>query len=222
MRKYLALIILILPWILRRYIYQAHFKYEIHSQAYIGFSWIYPDKLYLKKNARIGHLNICKNIAKVKMMEHSIIGSLNWITGFPLGTKSKHFNNEINRMPALILEKHSAITGRHLIDCTNTITIGAFTTVAGSRSQLLTHSIDIIQSKQTSSPISIGKYCFIGTNSVIVKGSVIPHYSVFGAMSLINKKYDETYCLYGGIPAKKIKLISKDSKYFLRKNGFID
>ncbi len=222
MRKFIALIILVLPWIVRRQIYRLIFKYDIHTEAYIGFSWVYPDNLVLESGARIGHLSVCKNIASVEMGKDSIIGSLNWITGFPYGTDSLHFKSDINRFPALILKQHSAITGRHMIDCTDTITIGEFTTVAGIRSQLLTHSINLEKSRQEAMPIKIGKYCFIGTNTVILKGSEVPDYSVVGAMSLVNKKLDEEYLLYGGVPIKKIKSLSKEQLYFNRKIGYIN
>jgi len=221
MKKYFSLVILCFPWFVRKWLYEVIFNYEIDDNAYIGFSWIYPEKLYMERGARIGHLTICKSIEKLEMGSKSTIGALNWITGFPRGIKSKHFDSELNRSPALIIKCHSAITGRHLIDCTNTITIGKFTTIAGIRSQLLTHSINLMESKQESSPINIGDYCFVGTNTVVLKGSALPDYSVFGAMSLINKEYKNSYCLYGGVPAVEIKSLPKNYKYFIRKKGFI-
>src|SRR3712207_7972137 len=42
------------------------------------------------------------------------------------------------------------------------------------RSQFLTHSIDLLENVQRSRPIKIGKFCFVGTNSVILGGSVLP------------------------------------------------
>jgi hypothetical protein len=220
MKKYIALIILIFPWSIRKKIYQFIFKYQIHSDAYIGLSWIYPDKLILHEKSKIGHLNICKNIDLIELNIHGSIGSLNLITGFPLKS-IKHFSTEYDRKPQLILKEHAAITNRHYIDCTNKVIIGKFTTVAGIRSQLLTHSVNIGTSRQESSIIEIGDYCFVGTSCVILKGTKIPNYCILGAMSLGNKHFTEPYVLYGGIPAKKIQSLDKHLEYFKREQGFI-
>jgi carbonic anhydrase/acetyltransferase-like protein (isoleucine patch superfamily) len=155
----------------------------------------------MEANTSIGDLTICKNIALLHMREHSLIGRGNWITGFPLGP-SPHFASETDRRPELIIGEHSAITHRHLIDCTNSITIGRFTTFAGFQSQMLTHSIDVEHSRQASAPIRIGDYCFVGTNSVLLGGSALPDYSVLGAKSLLNKAFTETHHLYGGVPGE--------------------
>jgi acetyltransferase-like isoleucine patch superfamily enzyme len=214
--------ILIFPWTIRRLIYRKFFNYKLDSASYIGLSWIYPNELILGKNSSIGSLTVCKNIDRVQLGNDCSIGSLNWITGFPSNLKhTGHFAKEANRIPALIMKDHSAITSRHLIDCTNTIIIGEYTTIAGIRSQILTHSINIHGACQESNEITIGKYCFIGTASVILKGSIIPDYSVVGAMSLVNKKFEESYCLYGGVPARKIKPMQKNCAYYERNEGYI-
>jgi acetyltransferase-like isoleucine patch superfamily enzyme len=117
--------------------------------------------------------------------------------------------------------KHSSITKNHHIDCTNLIQIGDFVTVAGYSSQLLTHSINIELNIQDSNPIMIGDYCFVGTSSTILGGSVLPGYSVLGANSLLNKPFVNPYRLYGGNPAKEIKALGHDFKYFTRESGFV-
>ena len=222
MRKLIALGILLFPWKIRRLIYRNYFKYEIDDSSYIGFSWLFPESLILCNEAKIGHLNYCKNIRLLKVGEYSILGSLNWITGFPIiPNYTGHFSKEESRTPELVLDEHSAITSRHFIDCTNSVRIGSFSTVAGIRSQLLTHSIDIYESKQVSNRIEIGRYCFIGSSSIILKGTKIPDYSVLGSMSLANKQYPEKFALYAGVPAKKIKNLPESTKYFSRKTGFI-
>jgi len=108
-----------------------------------------------------------------------------------------------------------------LIDCTARVRIGAFATVAGFRSQLITHSIDLEAGRQSSEPIDIGEYCFVGTDSVILGGSVLPHHSVLGAKSLLNKKWEAPFHLYAGIPAEPLKELSQEMKYFRRTEGFV-
>lgn len=52
--------------------------------------------------------------------------------------------------------------------------------------------------------IVIGNDCWIGANSVILKGVTIPDGCVIAAGSVVSKSLDEPYAIYGGIPAKKI------------------
>ncbi len=211
---------LLLPWALRRAFLEKQFGFTIHPSSRIGFAWILPERLIMEANTAIGHLTLCKNIAVLHLHEHASIGRGNWITGFPLGP-SRHFAGETERRPQLILGVHSAITNRHFIDCTNSVTIGKFTTFAGFQSQVLTHTIDLAQNRQTSAPVFIGDYCFVGTNCVLLGGSALPDFCVLGAKSLLNKSFTEAYNLYGGVPARAIQKLSPDLAYFNRSEGFV-
>jgi acetyltransferase-like isoleucine patch superfamily enzyme len=220
MRTLLCFLSLLLPWSLRRALLEKQFGYSIHPSSRIGFAWILPRHLVMEEGSRIGHLTFCKNIDLLHLGAHATIGQLNWITGFPSGP-SRHFEHQPDRRPELIVETHAAITSRHFIDCTARIRIGAFATVGGFRSQLITHSIDFARSRQTAKPIDIGEYCFTGTNSVVLGGSSLPHHSILGAQSLLNKKWDEAYRLYAGVPAKPVKELSSEMGYFSRTEGFV-
>jgi acetyltransferase-like isoleucine patch superfamily enzyme len=199
----------------------AIFRYEIHPSAKIGFSFVLPDHLEMGAGARIGHLTMCKGISLLKMGEQSRIGNLNWITGFPAANKT-FFMDEPHRRPELIVGEHTAITNRHLIDCTGSVRIGRFTTFAGFRSQILTHTIDLYRCRQSSKPITIGDYCFVGTNCVLLGGSALPDYSVLAASSLLNKDHSETHQVYAGTPAKPVKPLPQDTAYFSRATGFVN
>src|SRR4029079_13492242 len=107
----------------------------------------------------------------------------------------QHFCHQPDRKPELVLEEHAAITHRHLIDCTHSVVIGRFSTFAGFQSQILSHSIDLTACRQSSAPVRIGAYCFVGTNCVILGGSELPDYSVLGAKSLLNHAYGDTHNL---------------------------
>ena len=218
----LKLLTILLPWSLRRRALNRWFGYRIDHTARIGLSWIFPDELVMGPGARIGHFNVAIHLKRMEMGTASTIGRRNWITGFPLNGDSPHFAHQADRAPVLILGDHSAITKNHHIDCTHAVRIGKFTTIAGYYSQILTHSIDIIGGRQDSKPITIGDYCFIGTNVVILGGGAVPEYSVVGAKSLVNQAFDETYHLYGGVPAKPIKKLPNDAAYFNRSSGWVD
>lgn len=211
----------LLPWPLRRLALQSWFGYKIHPKARIGLSWIFPQKLIMDEGAKIEMFTIAIHLDKIEMKYKSKIGRGNWITGFPTNTNSLHFKNQEGRRSELIMGECSAITKNHHIDCTNLIQIGRFTTIAGYQTQLLTHSIDILKSCQDSEPILIGDYTFIGTNTTILGGAILPDYSVLGAKSLLNKPYSQKWMLYGGVPAKPLRELPKDAKYFHRTDGFI-
>jgi acetyltransferase-like isoleucine patch superfamily enzyme len=220
MKTVLMFFSLLLPWGMRRSFLEKQFGFSIHPDSYIGLAWIFPRRLVMEQGSRIGHFTLCKNIDLLHLGAHAIIGQLNWITGFPSG-ESRHFAHQPNRRPELIVESHAGISSRHLIDCTARVRIGAFATIGGFRSQLLTHTIDLEAGRQTAEPIEIGEYCFTGTNSVILGGSILPHHSVLGAQSLLNKKWDEPYRLYAGVPAKPLKELSPELGYFRRTEGFV-
>jgi acetyltransferase-like isoleucine patch superfamily enzyme len=219
-KNFLRLVSLLLPWPLRRGFLEKGFGYRIDPTSRIGIAWVFPDQLVMAAHTRIGHLTICKNIALLHLHEHASIGRGNWITGFPLGP-SGHFAAEANRRPQLIVREHAAITHRHLIDCTNSVTIGSYTTFAGFQSQILTHSIDLQHNRQASAPVRIGERCFVGTNCVILGGSVLPDFCVLGAKSLLNKALTETHTLYGGVPAREVQKLAADWAYFHRSEGFV-
>lgn len=213
---------LVLPWFLRRRLLNLLPGFDINSSARIGFSLILAGNLDMQANTRIGSLTICKAIDVLRMNTYSKIGTLNYITGYP-GAGTKHFTHKTDRKCQLIIGANSAITSRHFIDCTDAIVIGAYTTIAGIRSQLFTHSINLKENRQDCKPIHIGDYNFIGTNAVILPGAQLPDYSILAAKSVLQTKYTENYCLYGGVPAKKIKTFNKnDVQYFNRQTGFVN
>jgi len=220
MKALLSLFSNCLPPSWRRSFLESQCGYQIHPSCRLGLCWISPTRLIMEEGSEIGHFTVCKSIDLLHLKAHATIGRGNWITGFPLGP-SPHFAEEKDRRPELIVGEHAAITHRHLIDCTNSVTIGRFTTLAGFQSQILTHSIDLERNRQASVPVRVGEYCFVGTNSVLLPGSVLPDYSVLGAKSLLNRAFSDRYQLYGGVPAQPIKQLPPEYGYFQRTHGFV-
>ncbi|WP_289960211.1 acyltransferase [Faecalibaculum rodentium] len=54
-------------------------------------------------------------------------------------------------------------------------------------------------------PIVIGDNVWIGTNATICAGVMIAPNTIIAAGAVVNKNLTEEYCIYGGVPAKKIK-----------------
>lgn len=207
-RKAALIFIIFFPWFIKRRLYSWCFGFQLHPTSKIGFSYIDIQCLSMSEGAVIKHLTSIKGVKSVTMELHSRIGNLNWISA-------------PDKKGALILKQHSAITNRHYIDCTSQINIGKFTTVAGVKSTLLTHSIDIYESRQSSNPIVIGDYCFIGTGVIVLGGAAVPNKSIVGAGALVTKPLDIENSLYGGAPAKFIKHLPTDLAYFQRSVGVV-
>lgn len=215
------ILIPLLPWPIRRVIFCQVFGYKIPRSARISsFSWVYPEKLTMGQGARIGPLTVAIHLDSIEMGSFATIGRGNWITGHPRKSVA-HFVHCEDRNPCLKMGDHSAITKSHIIDCTDSVLIGAFTTVAGYGSQFITHGIDYETNRQDCRPISIGSYCLLGTRIVAVCGAVLPDYTVLGAGAVLTGKNVVSWHVYAGVPAKPVKEISKGAAYFARPNGFV-
>ena len=220
MRILLLALLTLTPWKLRRILLQRFLGYQLDRTSRIGLAWVYPRRLVMKAGTSIGHLTVVRDLDLLELGEHASIGRLNWISAYPLG-RPPHFMHLADRAPELVLGVHSAITNRHIVDCTERVRIGCHATVAGFRSQILTHSIDLQNCRQHAAPVDIGDYCFVGTACTLLGGATLPHHSVLGANSLLGKPMAQPWMLYGGVPAQPIKPMPHDTGYFLRTTGFV-
>ncbi len=103
--------------------------------------------------------------------------------------------------------------------------IGDYTQIA-SNVGIISANHNIYDSrKHNNSMVSIGKYCWIGMNSVILPDVVLGDFTVVGAGSVVTKSFEEGYCVIGGNPARVIKRLDRskcnifENKY--KYNGFI-
>ena len=212
------LFVSVLPWFLKRPILTGCYGYDIHPRARIGLSYVFPKKMKLGDNSRIGSFNIIKNLENLVLDSESTISNFNWISAHP--AQSNSFSHK-NRRAEMLVGKHSSITMWHRFDCTDSIKIGGFTTIAGYRSSFLTHSVNVVDCVQDCKPIDIGNYCFLGTNIVMLPGSRVSDHSLIGAMTLVNKPLESPYSLYAGVPVRRIRSVETGAKYFTRTTGRI-
>jgi len=195
--------------------------YQIDSSAWIGRSIVNVVNLQMGPGSRIGHMSIIRNLESLELSDGARIGTFNWIFGY-VGKSLDFFKEEIYRKSTLIVGEQSAITARHIIDCIDGVNIGKFSIVAGHRSQLLTHSIDLKQARQSCAPITIGDYCFIGTGCILLKGANVPSCSIVSAGSVFSATtVSQKYSLFSGNPAVIVKQIPENYAFFCRLEGFI-
>lgn len=221
LRVVVVAICAVFPWAIKRRLLTLLLGYKIDPSARIGISIVDSGLVIMDKHARIGNFTICKGLNRFVLSEHARIGNLNWITG-SAQRKRERLGKNINRDCSLVLGMHSAITHRHYIDCSGSLTLGPFSTLAGVRSQVFTHSIDLSESRQATEPVIIGDYCLVGTGSILLPGAVLPNYSVLGAGSVLRRGVDKEWSLYSGVPAIHVRDIPRDTAYFGRETGFIE
>ncbi|MDP3491720.1 MAG: hypothetical protein Q8R82_01295 [Hyphomonadaceae bacterium] len=204
----------------RRFLFRKLLGYQIHPTAFIGHSFVRVMSLEMGPRSKLGHLTIIRNVRRVVLEEQSRIGTFNWIFG--MLESDKHFLEESERAPEFIMKPHSSITSRHIVDCTDSVQIGAFSTVAGFNTQILTHGIDVTNSRQSSAPVRIGDHCLLGTNCIILKGSVLPNRTILAAGSVFRGAPAEEGALFSGLPATAVRTLPHESRYFSRAIGPID
>jgi acetyltransferase-like isoleucine patch superfamily enzyme len=207
---------LLMPWSLKRLYLRHVFGWQLHRKSRIGFSIVIADQVVLEEGAWIGHFNLVMPIGLLHLHRQASLGYYNRVVGAQGGGS---YPNEPDRVSALVIEQHSAITRHHIIDCSNTVRIGSFTIFAGFRSQILTHSPDLATSSQTTRPVTIGSYCFIGTGSIVLQGSQIPDCSIVSAGSVFSGGGGPSHHIYAGNPARPVKPLPPDYDYFNRKVG---
>lgn len=119
----------------------------------------------------------------------------------------------ITRTPEskIIIGNNVGISGA-TIYARKSITIGENTLVGGNAKIMDNdfHPIEIearnadIKEKIGARPISIGKNCFIGCNSLILKGTVLGDGCVVGAGAVVSGVFEDN-CVIAGNPARVIK-----------------
>ncbi len=156
----------------------------------------------MKDNARIGHFNLIK-VNNLTMDTNAYIVNYNSIKG-PIDIKLADTaaignRNKIYRAPfpitygvsILQLGLLSKITGNHRVDCTRSIIIGDYSTIAGHDSQLWTHAYYNDKTGpgrfRVDGEIIIGHNVYIGSRSIINSGIKIVDQVVVGSNSCVSK-----------------------------------
>lgn len=165
----------------------------------------------------VGTFNVFRDLASVEIGDGAIIGQWNWVSAAaPLvhsvgGPYAGRFR----------LGRHSAVTSRHYLDASGGISIGEYTTMAGVRSTILTHGIDMAESQQSIRSCSIGDRALVSSNVKLVPGAHVPDESLVAMGAVVLPGLEKTRALYRGVPATYSKDIPP-GKYFTREQGPVD
>lgn len=86
------------------------------------------------------------------------------------------------------------------------------------------HSLTEIK-KVDAGTVRIGRYCWLGMNSVILPNVELGDFTIVGAGSVVTKSFPDGFCVIAGNPAKVIKMLDKSccvrGKNSFEYNGYI-
>lgn len=144
-----------------------------------------------------GSANVVKNMREIRLGESAMIGRWNLVSSHPL------FVRHLPHGGSLVLGSHAKVTSRHQLDCSGSVSLGAFASMAGHQSRVMSHSVDLVRNAQAAFPVVIGERSFVGTRVLILGGATLPARSVLGAGSVLTRsRPDPEPGLWAGVPAR--------------------
>jgi acetyltransferase-like isoleucine patch superfamily enzyme len=212
MRLAFAYVFAFLPMSLKRLVARWVYGWDIHPTAYIGPSVLTVRHLAMGAGASIGGRNTITNVNLLRMGEGATIGSGNMVKGWwdhPTEPLSE-------RDPSLLLGDHAQIASYHYIDCVDTLELGPHAAIAGFRSTVLTHSIDLVRDKYVVGPVILGDYAAVMSGCMLLAGTRVPPRSIVAAGSVVDTKLSGELTLYRGNPAVAVRELPERLGYFQR------
>lgn len=139
----------------------------------------------MKKGTSIGHINFIKGDFSVSMECNSWIKNQNKISS------TSHSYHKV----VLSLGERAAIGAGHLLDMTDSVTIGDYSMLAGAGTQIWTHAFFFSKNSskfaRLDASVSIGKHCYIGARCCILSGVTISDAVTIGAQTCVSKSLDK-------------------------------
>lgn len=193
--------------------------HNINSNARVGFSLIWVEKISLGYGARIGHFNIIIGLKNINIAERGYLGYGNALLGpFSLFLKERGAignRNLVTRAAAGISNGNavlelgilSKITSQHMVDCMCNLIVGDYTTFAGKDSQIWTHGY--VHERvgagrfRVDGEIIIGNNVYIGSRCVFNPGVRVADGVTIGSNSTISKSLLEQG-LYVSQPLRRV------------------
>ena len=207
-----AYIFAFLPMPMKRIVAKWIYKWDVHPTAYIGPSVLTVRHLSMGAGASIGGRNVITNLNELRMGDGATIGSGNMIKGW-----WEHPTDALTeRNPAVLLGDHSQIASYHYIDCVDTLELGPHAAIAGFRSIVLTHSIDLMRDKYVTGPVVLGAYAGVMSGCMLLAGTRVPARSIISAGSVVTTKLTQELTLYRGNPAEPVRALSENLRYLRR------
>ena len=174
--------------------------------------------------ASIGPLNVIRDLEELRLAEGASIATRNWITGLPRCAEPADdvFPHSPNRRPSLVMGKHAMITVAHDIDCSDRVEIGDYSSLAGFRCTILTHSLNLVRDRFVTGPVEIGAHSAVMSGSTLLSGTRVPPRCIVSAGSVVNTPLTEELTFYSGNPAEAVRSLPDTLGFFHRGEGGVD
>ncbi|MDT4914276.1 MAG: hypothetical protein QOC66_3404 [Pseudonocardiales bacterium] len=208
---------IILPASLRRQLARRVYGWDIDATAHIGRSLILVRHVSMGPESSIGSLNVIRDLEELRLGTGANIATRNWISAHPLSAVV--FTGSPDRRSVLILGEYAKITNGHIIDCSDRVEFGDYAALAGFRSQILTHSADLIRDTQVTKPVRLGERCAVMSGCMILSGTQVPARSIVSAGSVITTKLSKEQTFYRGNPAQAIRRLPDNLGYYHREGA---
>lgn len=215
----------VLPTVLKRPLYRLCFGYRIGRGVRIGVCLLDAREVELGDHTRIGHLNVVLRVDRLVTGREVRIGSLNVIRGgrrvqlgdyatvMRLNVLNAIPDHDCTTAPVSILELGAGaiVVSGHRLDFTDRITIGRNVIVGGRNSSLWTHN------RQQTAPITIGDFCYLGSEVRLAPGAALPERCILGLGSVLTGRIDPPGSLVGGVPAKVLRPLGPEDEALVRR-----
>lgn len=111
----------------------------------------------------------------------------------------------------LNLGNHVGIGDRTIIYCMDRVTVGDYSVISqGAHLCAGSHDINTKSFQLTTSPILIGSRVWLCADTFVGLGVTIADGSVIGARGVVAKSISESWCVWAGVPVKKIGIREKN------------
>jgi acetyltransferase-like isoleucine patch superfamily enzyme len=178
------------------------FGHDVSRSARIGPVLVLNlNRAVIGEGVTIAALNTFRSLRLLEMGDGATMGSFNMISAHP-AYQALHPD-----VGSLTMGDGAAITSRHNVDCSGIVRIGAMSAIAGQRTTILSHEIDITMNVQSAGRVIIGERSAVLTNCLVLKGAILPSYSLLTANSMLirTRELDPAPGIYGGSPAQFIR-----------------
>lgn len=218
LRLAVALLAAASPAGLRRLLLVKLLGHRIARDARIGRSIVMVGSLTMGPGSSIGHLNLLRHVPRVELGAGATIGHLNWISGV---NETRGYFPGVDRDPALVMAPRSAVTHRHWIDCSDSVTIGELAVVGGIHSQILTHGVDVGAGVLMAAPVRIEDRALVCSAAILVAGAVVPSRAVVGAGAVVKGVLPDECTLYAGPASVAKRALRPSSGWFVREEAHL-